>query len=867
MNPIDYNDLVKNDAFGRLIKEGEQLIVIYEKLGATLKEAMLNQKSATSGGSPNTLKEAEEYQKLTDKIFGLEEQLKKTKKAKEQLTVETAKAKIEQQEYDKSIKETAKDELGLITAYQKESKTLNDLRKQYKDLVLTNQQNTKVGKEMLANVTALDTKLKHVDATVGQHQRNVGNYSSALSDMKTGLMQIGQSLGLAFGVHQVIDFGKETVKAFLEAEKNATDLKNALGGNTLAFDTMIKQSEELQDKSIFSDDDIQIAQKQLAIYGLTADQIEKLTPQIVDLASKTGDDLSSATEKAISAINGQTKGLKQAGITFKDAGSKTENFALLTEKLTKFQGASAEALETTIGKAKRLENAFDNIKESIGEYLVGAGADILDNFEVIFGGRSFDDLALQKNKEKVIKVMDEVNLETLKRAKESEANRLKAVEDTEKNIRALAKKGLAEKDETAQKLTASQIKNQQHLLSELQKMNDKQVIEDDATAGAKEKSTEDYGKKLRDLETQNIQLSYNRRRKEIQDNFDDESAKYEGHTEILKQLAIKRANALELVYRDEQREYDKIRNEADKNELKKMEVDDVAFSPKVKANQDAIIKKKEDDEIARKQEREDAMNHADDLYAIYKEANEKKNKLQLEAIDYSLQKNKSAIEIQLELASRGMDNTLAYEMKKQDELEKARVKELERQKKVAKQQEAIELSLAFIKAYEGYISNGTKSGEALLKASGDIFTAKLLSKAISGSAFEGVEDTGPGGTLDAQGGMLWKLHPHEGVANAKGNKKYKGAIGAINDGTLDSWAMDNIFKPQFNSGMELSDVSKAGQVSNALNIALLGEIRELKEVVKNKPENHSNIDNAGNVIKTMVRNGIKTITVKKTHLS
>jgi hypothetical protein len=372
---------------------------------------------------------------------------------------------------------------------------------------------------------------------------------------------------------------------------------------------------------------------------------------------------------------------------------------------------------------------------------------------------------------------------------------------------------------------------------------------------------------LRNLQTGNIRYSYERRKKEIQDNYDDEAKKYTGQTEILKELAIKRNADLEDLYREQQAGFDKIRKDGDKAELKKMEAEDPSFSPKVKSNLDANIKKAEDDKIAREQEREDALQHADDMFEIWKDANDKKNEAQIEAIDHEINRNKSAIDIQLELASRGMDNTLAYELQKQNELEKGRVKELERQKKVAKQTEAIELSLAFIKAYQNYIGKDMKSGEALLRASGDIFTAKLLSKAISGSAFEGVEDTGPGGTLDAQGGMLWKLHPHEGVVNAKNNKKYKGVVGAMNEGRLEDWAMDNIFKPQFNSGMELADVGKSEQVNSALSSALIGEIRELKEIIKNKPENSSSIDNLGNVTKIMVEKGIRKLITKKTHLS
>jgi hypothetical protein len=37
-------------------------------------------------------------------------------------------------------------------------------------------------------------------------------------------------------------------------------------------------------------------------------------------------DLASATDVAVKAINGQTKGLKSVGLEFEDTGSRTENY-------------------------------------------------------------------------------------------------------------------------------------------------------------------------------------------------------------------------------------------------------------------------------------------------------------------------------------------------------------------------------------------------------------------------------------------------------------------------------------------------------------------------------------------------------------
>lgn len=66
-------------------------------------------------------------------------------------------------------------------AYTRMSKTLNDLRKRYKDMAAAGQEFTKEAIDIRTEITALDARLKEIDASVGQFQRNVGGYSQALS--------------------------------------------------------------------------------------------------------------------------------------------------------------------------------------------------------------------------------------------------------------------------------------------------------------------------------------------------------------------------------------------------------------------------------------------------------------------------------------------------------------------------------------------------------------------------------------------------------------------------------------------------------------------------------------------------------------
>lgn len=224
-------------------------------------------------------------------------------------------------------------------------------------------------------------KLKDKNIQINEIKDEIRGVGDQMSKVKELASEMAGAFGIAFGIHSVIEFGKASIEAFRDAEKNANALefalKNIAGEGKGALDKLIEQSEKMQETSIFSDDDVQVAQKMLVQLGLNSAQVEQLLPKIADLATAQGISLPEATDIAIKAINGQTRGLKEAGLEFKDTGDKTENLSILTEKLTKFQGAAADALNTSAGQAKKLANEIDNLQEDIGSRLVP----ILDNLK------------------------------------------------------------------------------------------------------------------------------------------------------------------------------------------------------------------------------------------------------------------------------------------------------------------------------------------------------------------------------------------------------------------------------------------------------------------------------------------------------
>jgi hypothetical protein len=166
-------------------------------------------------------KTVETATELKRAIAQVNEEIKKTSDVQElkKLEGKLIDLKAAQMEVTKVTREQIKTRNEEITgidkangAYRKLSKELNDQRNRYKDLAAAQQDNTQEARDLLVSINALDKRLKGIDATVGQFQRNVGGYTEALSNFfpKLGgtLGQVTGAIGgLSMGITQL---GKTT---------------------------------------------------------------------------------------------------------------------------------------------------------------------------------------------------------------------------------------------------------------------------------------------------------------------------------------------------------------------------------------------------------------------------------------------------------------------------------------------------------------------------------------------------------------------------------------------------------------------------------------------------------------------------------
>lgn len=211
---------------------------------------------------------------------------------------------------------------------------------------------------------------KRIDALKGTYNKVKDTAQNANKEILDGINRIAGAFGIAFSAEAVISFAKQTIDAFMQAEEAANRLKNAIvginGESEAAFNRLIQQSSQLQDITIFSDDDIQAAQTQLANYGLLSNQIEEILPKLADFASVTGTDIVSAAQQIGAGLQGAGREFKKFGIDVNATKTELENFNAISEGLNKFQGQAAKATETLSGQLKQTANEANNLEEIIG---------------------------------------------------------------------------------------------------------------------------------------------------------------------------------------------------------------------------------------------------------------------------------------------------------------------------------------------------------------------------------------------------------------------------------------------------------------------------------------------------------------------
>lgn len=782
---------------------------------------------------------------------------------------------------------------------------------------------------------------KHHEERKKQHGESIDLNTRLLhsfSELKDGIIA-------AFAVERVIEWGKEAIKAFEEAQVASNDLKfsvtNLANGTTEDFNKLTEQSEKLSKSlnTLFSPKEIQQAQSKLLTMKLTVQQTEELMPRMADIAARKGWTLDRVAEVMGRAISeGTAKPLTELGLKFKDTGNIIGNFNKVMESSAKFIGGAADAMNDYANQEKEAANKAELLQEAVGAKLapawiaikngiLGAIESELDFFGTMkdalmgkdvnwtdlakqyvnaltlgltgletttkqleeyqkrvatFRGKQItEEIAYQialrnsgqiTNREylKHLEILSELNHKEVEMAESKQVD-LKKLSDKELQDRLEAAKAgeLTGFTTSGQGLEATRVQKEIEARKkggeELKKLRDKQHKEEieawkTAQTEAQKiidemiKAEQDKVKleeEMSNLQTKRVEQSMEaeleseklKLKKKLdagkltQEEYDKQTRDLENKNRVavdrLELDNLKENNKAKRQELKRERDMNLISEEEYQKELLKLQVEegDKELQLQKDINKSTFDNKKKQEEQVKKMIegiRDITTQILDGLTATVESS--------MSALDIQMNRNEQIINTQKLLAEKGLQNDLAFEERRQDELTK---KKLEEQKKLRK-----------IKELETFLNSLAKFAEenphtALAKALGVLAATKVAETIFAEEGGVMSRDRISTGNRRHKSGRDVLIHGEEGEGVIPVNK-------------MNEWGLTD--QNRFSAFLRTPFKEKmlpTGRFMPVFNDAqIVAELQELKQAIANKKELSIDWENHDTRIETMIQNGI-----------
>ena len=918
--PIKKSDIIENDILKSVIIEFENAKKVTEDYNNTLKQtaSLLKTKlSDTKIFDSNSVKEHNMAIKEANMLFNqklkAEEQLKKNAILEEKIVAQQIR---NQQLINKETEKEIKAKTRLDSIYMRFNDKLKKTRDEYRDLAIRKEAfNNLNAKEEIKLATLekrvqyYDSALKKVDATMGMHQRNVGNYASGnatlsnsinqltrempafANSMQTGFMAISNNLPIFF------DEINKLKKANIELQKAGEPTKSVLkqvAGSIFSVGTALSIGVTL-----------------LTIYGAKivefVGNLFKANTETNKL-SESFNKLSAETKEQNKAVSEETSEYIGLLYQLKQTNEGSKERKELIEKINETYGTTLQNLKDETEFQKQLSLAVtDYIELKRAEYT-------LDKNE------EKRQMVLQKEanaKERLRLIKDEIKTaqDDLNNAKErvSEVIGVETGREGQASPQEIAYERQKEKQKALNDLL-----NEQRILKETLIYTEKRLI---ALAGAdidlnkkreqikgtglvptddkgkpdkdKIKEIKDYTREIEDERIKRMMdslgkeqmLIYTRETRriedikkelgnekqkavliaEIQKNMIAEILKLEDDfykeqdkkreenmknllsdfDELDKQSYEHEVQSLELIKKT--REKNLLESNATDEEIKKITIQNEIDFLEEKIN---LAKKYGQDTIdlevelakLRRTKVEDVTKSTykmmNDLVKQYTELEIAQSQKRIAQLDKEISNRQKNYDIYTELAKNG--NITAQQSLVEEQ--KAIVEANKKKEQEAKRQQRLKFAESTFSAYANNVEKGEKN--PLLKTITDMTLLRQFIMTLP--AFEkGIEDTGTNGKgIDGKGGFLSILHPNERVLT----KEQNNAIGGLSNEEVSN----TIAKYRSGQLVNIKNVDIAG---NSFDIApLLSEIKDLKQVIKQKPETNIQLGQITQHAMTIVEN-------------
>lgn len=219
--------------------------------------------------------------------------------------------------------------------------------------------------------------------------------NSTLS-LERSVKKLAKAFGITFAASTIINYSKESIKAFAADEAAALRLTRAVDNLGIGFanPAIAKYISDLERSASIADDILRPAFQALLTTTGSLTKSQELLNNAITISRASGIDLATVSQDLANGYVGITKGLRKynSGLTTAELNSKS--FAeVLGVILSKSAGAAQDYLSSTQYKMDALGVATNNASEIIGGGLVNAFARIAGGTEASDAQKAIEGVA------------------------------------------------------------------------------------------------------------------------------------------------------------------------------------------------------------------------------------------------------------------------------------------------------------------------------------------------------------------------------------------------------------------------------------------------------------------------------------------
>lgn len=224
-----------------------------------------------------------------------------------------------------------------------------------------------------SEINKVEGELKDLNSTMKDVQASSAETSKAVGGTGLALVKLQAAIEVAKMAYDVYkNTLGDTVKSYFAAIDADRKLANSLAINGKftkdAVERFKEFATEMQRNSTLADDFVMDLAAQATATGRTEEQTKSLIKAAAGLAAMTGTDVKGAFNALLQTYKGVSRGVDVLDPTIKGlTETQLKNGEAVAIVAKKYGAFAKEDMTTVEGKAKVLANAFDDLKEAVGE--------------------------------------------------------------------------------------------------------------------------------------------------------------------------------------------------------------------------------------------------------------------------------------------------------------------------------------------------------------------------------------------------------------------------------------------------------------------------------------------------------------------